>query len=479
MAGRLDLTKKPALWLGDHSRQGLPERVLRLLLVAWVTMGLAACGDPRRPHVVMILIDTLRADKLGCYGFELETSPEIDAIAAAGVRFERVVAQASWTRPSIGSLLTSRYPRSLGLYREQYDILDERFITLAEALRSGGYRTLGITANPNINSTFNFHQGFDRHVDSIVRFSWMDVEAHKPTVGEAEVTPAREIFRQVLELTGASTEGSPAPGGESPGGKPWYVQINVMDVHEHPRGDQLVREELQGLFPGAKDRAYLQLVRQVSADVGDFIRRWRSVPGRDDTLFILLSDHGEGLEDHPRVADSSKHGALLYESNLRVPWVIYHPSSDLEPRTVPMDVRLLDVMPTVLDYLGLPLPAGSQGASLMPWVEGAEQDLPIPEYFVVETYLRDHEKIAVRGTQWKYIENRRPHRGTGRTELQRVGRLEDGKWSTRVRGRREITRPMREFLSEWERRFPKQPPTAQATVPPEVKKQLEALGYLE
>ncbi len=435
---------------------------------------LLACGQPRRPHVVMILIDTLRADKLGCYGFELETSPEIDAIAAAGVRFERVIAQASWTRPSIGSLLTSRYPRSLGLYKEQYDLLDERFITLAEALRSGGYRTLGITANPNINSTFNFHQGFDRHVDSTVRFSWMDVEVHKPTVGEAEVTPAREVFQRVLELTGASAEGLPSPGD-----KPWYVQINVMDVHEHPRGDKVVREELQELFPGARDRAYLQLVRQVSADVADFIHRWRSVPGHDDTLFVLLSDHGEGLDDHPRVADSKKHGALLYESNLRVPWVMYHPDSDLEPRTVSIDVRLLDVMPTVLDYLGLPTPAGSQGVSLMPWVEGAEHDSPIPEYFVVETHLRAHEKIAVRGTRWKYIENRRPHRGTGRTELQQVGRLENGKWSTQVRGRREISAPMREYLSDWERRFPKQPPTAQAVVPPGVKKQLEALGYLD
>ncbi len=447
-----------------------PSPGILLVLFALVASGLAACAQQSRPHVVMIIIDTLRADKLGCYGFKRATSPELDAFAARGVRFERVVAQSSWTRPSIGSLLTSRYPRTLGLYKQRGDALAERFKTLAEVLRSSGYQTLGITANPNINSGFNFHQGFDRYVDSTVRFSWMRGEPDKPTVGEVGLTPARELFKQALEMTSE-------PGD----GRRWYVQIDVMDVHEHMRDkNSLVRDELRRLFPRVDDRGYLQSVRQVSSDIGEFIRDWLAVPGRDDTLFILLSDHGEGLGDHPNVSRSEEHGRVLYESNLWVPLVLYHPGSGLVPRTVPHDVRLLDLMPTVLDYLDLPLPVGAQGISLMPWVMGAERELALPEYFVAETQFGRNDKIAVRSRLWKYVENRLPHRGLGRFELQQLSRWEDGRWSDRLRGRGEIARPMREFLADWERRFPKRPPTAPPEqVPRETSEQLKALGYLD
>ena len=416
----------------------------------------------------MIIIDTLRADKLGCYGFEEATSPEIDAIAAAGVRFERVVAQSSWTRPSIGSMLTSRYPRSLGLYKERDEVLADRFVTLAEVFQSHGYRTLGITANPNINSTFNFHQGFDRYLDSVARFGWMRED--KPTVGQVGLTPARQIFDQVLELT-ADT-----------GDAPWYVQIDVMDVHEHVRrrGRNMLRDELKQLFPRSENRDYLRSVRQASIDTGAFVDAWQARSSSRDTLFILTSDHGEGLDDHPHVAHSSEHGTVLYESNLWVPLVLYHPGSALEPKTIPADVRLLDLMPTVLDYLDLPVPAGAQGVSLEPWVTGRGRQVELPEYFVAETEFRTYDKVAVRSAVWKYVVNRRPHPGTGSFELQEVGRPEDGQWSNRRKNRRQILRPMREHLADWERRFPRLSPTTVAEqVPREVREQLEALGYLD
>ncbi len=108
-----------------------------------------------RPNIVLIIIDTLRADKLGCYGFPENTSPEIDRIANKGILFENVISQSSWTRPSIGSMLTSLYPRTVGIYKEEFDILHDRYETLAEILNDNGYYTMGITANPNINSVFN------------------------------------------------------------------------------------------------------------------------------------------------------------------------------------------------------------------------------------------------------------------------------------------------------------------------------------
>ena len=129
--------------------------------------------SPSKPNVVLIIIDTLRADMLGAYGFPLPTSPEFDSYSRKGVRFSRVVASNTWTRPSHGALLTSLYPRTLGLYDEKGQILADHFVTLAETFQKHGYFTAGATANPNINSHYNFHQGFDVYVDTSVVLGWM------------------------------------------------------------------------------------------------------------------------------------------------------------------------------------------------------------------------------------------------------------------------------------------------------------------
>src|SRR5262249_312911 len=131
-----------------------------------VVLAIAAClygyhwwRSAHRPNVVVILIDTLRADKLGSYGSPAGASPDLDALAAGGVRFADVIAQSSWTRPSIGSILTSRYPRSLGIEKEQWDIMPDDVETAAKIFHRAGYYTIGATANPNLYKVFNFQGG--------------------------------------------------------------------------------------------------------------------------------------------------------------------------------------------------------------------------------------------------------------------------------------------------------------------------------
>ncbi|MEM7588342.1 MAG: sulfatase, partial [Acidobacteriota bacterium] len=419
------------------------------------------------PHVVMIIIDTLRADKLGSYGHPETVSPELDAIARDGVRFTDVLAQSSWTRPSIGSLLTSRYPRTLGLYEEQDHALPAHFETLAEVLRSHGYTTIGLTANPNINTTFNFHQGFDHYQDSTVRWGWMETDSGKPTNKQQALQSARQLFDKAFEVVGSGHSG------------PFYLQVNLMEVHEYKMKAErsLVPETLQTLYQGLPDSKYLRAVRQASLEVGAFVERWRAKVALRDTLFIILSDHGEGLGDHPGVRFAGGHGSVLYESNLKVPLILSHPGR-LEAREVTQRVRLLDLMPTVLDYLGLPAPIDSAGVSVMPWVRGEAATLELPDYFVAETAFRKREKIAVYGEQWKWIENRKRHRGIRDTELQRMGRKEDGVRTDQQRGQIEEVRRLRRYRADWERRFPKAAPHLSEALPPNVREQLQSLGYL-
>jgi len=301
------------------SRAAGPRRRGTALLAAAAVVLAAGAVLHRapRPNVVLIIIDTLRADALGAYDPAASgISPELDDLAARGVRLGRVTAQCSWTRPSIGSLLTSRYPRTLGLYRESFDVLPDSATTLAEALRASGYETVGITANPNINGVFRFDQGFDRHVDSTVVWDFMQPGAgQRRRSRRARLADSGAVLEEMTEY--ARSRASRGPRG------PVYMQITLMDVHE---GRWLVRPEFRQNDRGrfGLPWGYWDGVRQVSHDIGAFVEALESLPGWGNTLFVITSDHGQGLDDHPSVGRSGYHGLLLYGSQIDVPLILYH-----------------------------------------------------------------------------------------------------------------------------------------------------------
>lgn len=420
------------------------------------------------PSIVLIIIDTLRSDKLGAYGHPEPTSAELDAYARRGVRFERVVAQSSWTRPSVASLITSRYPRETGIYEERAHTLGDRFQTLAELLKGSGYTTVGVTANPNMNASFNFDQGFDHYEDSDILFHWMHEEPGRASITERPVRTAREVLGSVLEWTASN------------GRPPYYVQVNLMEVHQHD-DPRTRRPEYAGLFPGARHRDYLQAVYAASEAVGRFIRSLEERPEWSNALFVVTSDHGEGLSDHPDVALSHSHGLLLYSSQVLVPLLFYTPSGDL-PRGEVIDrpVRLLDLMPTLLDYAGVAAPEGVRGVSLLPLMRGEAEDVNLPERFVVETQFQRADKIGVYTRDWEYIENRDRHRGTSPRALHRFGAKENGARTNVARRHPDVARDLALHLERWESEHPKAEPTLRTRdLPPLQREQLRALGYLD
>ena len=445
--------------------------------LAVLVASVAGCGDTTQPNVVLIIVDTLRADKMSSYGFPRPTSPELDALADRGVRFARTVAPSSWTRPSIGSLVTGRYPRSLGIYDERRHVLADRFDTLAEIFGRHGYRTVGITANPNINTSYNFHQGFDEYVDSDVLWPWMPPEADKKRGYQHPMQTSRAMFDWLLERL----DGAPA--------QPTYVQVCVMEVHG-AFGPGVVKPPFAGRFAGERDAAYLEAIALVSWEIDRFANALSSRPGWDDTLFVVTSDHGQGLFDHPDVAESRLHGRLLYDSHTDIPLILYHPASAAGAGpsagrlpvglVVERPVRLIDVPPTVLDFAGVSPPDDLDGVSLLPLFTG--DAVAIPEVLIAETEYRNMDKIAAYEGDFSFIEARDGHIGVGPVELQQRGRRdrpENGARTDVSKQHPERTRRLAEYVERWEARHPRETPTLQQrALPPREVEQLKALGYL-
>jgi arylsulfatase A-like enzyme len=423
------------------------------------------------PNIALIVMDTTRADKLGCYGYGLETSPDLDKIANEGVRFDRVVSQCSWTRPAMGSVLASRFPRTLGLYLERDQMLNSAVDTLPKMLKRQGYATFGATANPNMNALFGFDQGFDTYHDSNVVFGWMDVQqGQEVRSGATRLPEANEMFQAAIDW---AREHPDTPG---------YVQINAMEVHEWYIRHTMIRPEYRELFKDAPDERfprYLQSVRQLSDDVAAFVKNLSAVPGWEDTLFVIMSDHGEGLEEHGVVAHDKYHGWLLYESQVVVPWIMYRKGWDRKNAVVKQPVRLLELLPTVLDCAGLELPDNIDGHSMRPVIMGEEDQVALPDYFVTETHWRGFDKIGAYAPQWKHFHNKSPHRGLTDFELQIRGSKEMGIRTDQSTDHPRQLASMSLFLSQWEAEHPKVPATPLSReLTDEEREALEAVGYL-
>ncbi|HJL14543.1 MAG TPA: sulfatase [Sandaracinaceae bacterium LLY-WYZ-13_1] len=459
---------------GDDSTTRDAAMGAGVLLLFAVVIGVARWeGDrpPRPPNLVVIVIDTLRADALSSYGHPEATSPELDALARRGVRFDDVLSNASWTRPSFASMLTSLSPRASGIRAERMHVLPEAFVTMPEVLDEAGYVTLGVTANPNINTTFQFDQGFDAYVDSGVRWRWMREEAQEGDLvhGEAPLMPAPEAFERALSLLETHASGE----------DPVYLQIDVMDVHE--RGDRrVIDERWWSSFEGHPDDTYLSAVRQVSAEIGAFIEALEARPElRGDTWYVITSDHGEGLRSHPHVRRGRDHGFHVYASQVEVPLIVYRPSRPIEGgRVVEAPVQLLDLMPTLLALARAEGPSVMEGRSLVPLMRGEAVDLP--ERRVVETWFRGAHAIGVYDDAWAYIEHRRPWDGTNPEELQARGRPMDGARTDRREAHPDVAAELDAHLEAWEEAHPAARPTRMGhAIPAHERAQLRALGYIE
>lgn len=358
----------------------------------------AAAPGGRRPNVLLYLCDTLRADHLGCYGYEKPTSAEVDAFAKDATLFSDCRAVTSWTKPSVASLFTSLYPSVHGCV-EQREVLAPEAETLAEVFRAAGWRTAAFVDNPFISPEFGFGQGFDEY-----RYVRPSVVANGTLLGKAL------FMTRLLSLVGkpfgvgehvesgceSLHAGLLSQFGKA-GGAPWFAYVHAMEPHlpyEPSRADaeamgipagtpHLTPPPYNGILPfqttpdppaGTTER----LVQQYDAEIRGFSRGFGALLddlGRrgilEDTIVVLVADHGEEFHEH----GGWTHGHSLHREVTQVPLIVRLPGSFGEAARVSRGRRvggvatLLDVMPTLLDLCSIRHPRGAErgsGASLLP-----------------------------------------------------------------------------------------------------------------
>ena len=293
-------------------------------------------------------VDTLRADALGSYGRVGSETPRMDGLAAAGVRFEFAHAHNVVTLPSHANILSGRYPFDHGVRDNSGFRFPRRIETLASLLRRHGYRTGAFVSAFPLDSRFGLDAGFDVYDDRLGDPSQQSDFQMQERPGAATVTAARVW----IEAT---------PG-------PRFCWIHLFEPHAPYRPPFEWRSRVPSAYDGE--------VAAVDIALGPLIDPLLAQGEDGDTLVVLTADHGEGLGEHGEMT----HGVFTYESTLRVPLVLYSPRL-FSPRVVGGSARHVDILPTILDALGLPLPDGLPGQSLLAAAQGRRGPPAPPSYF--------------------------------------------------------------------------------------------------
>jgi arylsulfatase A-like enzyme len=361
----------------------MPRKLLFLLLAPLLAGTALACSKPEPPrprNVIFILVDTLRADHLGAYGYARPTSPNVDALARESLQFEDSRSQASCTFPSANSILTSRYPSAfLGQAPERALGIPDSIPSIAEILQERGFRTAAVSASPVVRNTpgrFNPGAGFGRGFESFHEDCvWKNAACvNRAAIPLLESTDKRPFF---LYLHYLDPHGPYAPPKNHRRrwalGKP--EKKFVRDGNPNPIGDMLYKGAPDpGVTPA--DLQYLkdlydEEIAFFDSRLPELMAAIRKAGLLDDTILVFAADHGEEFLEHGHI----KHCRVLFDSSIKTPLLLRIPG--VEPRKIAQPVQNLDLVPTLLDYLGVDTAGLTfEGKSLRPLIEGTGETDP-------------------------------------------------------------------------------------------------------
>jgi arylsulfatase A-like enzyme/tetratricopeptide (TPR) repeat protein len=331
-------------------------------------------------NVVLVSFDTTRADRLGCYGYEHAETPAIDRFAEEGVRFASAKTHVPITLPSHSTVFTGTTPVVHGAHHHSSVLGDEGNQTLAEILRANGYSTAAFIGATVLDHTFGVDQGFQHYADDL---------GFKGAHGAARMErPAGEVLSEARRWL------------DEHAGETFFVFVHLYDPHLPFRPPSPYSLRHQG-------RPYDGEIAYMDSEFGRFIDYLEREGLKENTLIVVFGDHGESLGEH----GIEGHSAFVYETMTWVPLLVRCPGLLPVGMTVESQVRLIDVLPTILDILGIDPPPSAQGTTLLPCMLGRERLQDLPTY-IESRHLNDlfgwSPFLGVETGAWKYIRAPRP-----------------------------------------------------------------------
>jgi arylsulfatase A-like enzyme len=399
---------------------------LYLLIATLCSPGCSHRPAPPYANAVIVVVDAMRANHLGCYGYRRPTSPSMDALAARGTRFAQAISPAPWTLPAMATLWTGLLPSVHGALQASdmhawiarapsfrpTAVLDDSRTTLAEVLRAHGLATAAFVAGSYPSAVFGMAQGFETFVDHGLFGPRMQVEALWNWLETA--SPTRFLaYLHVMSVHSPYGPPGPDPRDMPPGERGAAVHAALAEERRRwtelsfdpeyagsidASWDTMNRIRLTGLPPPA-DLAHLvalydQGIRYTDHWIGELAAGLEARGLANTTLLVITADHGEELADH----GGFEHTRTFYDEVMRVPLIVVAPGLP-SGQVVTTQVGLVDVFPTVLDVLGVPYDGPEQGISLRPALEGQ----PLPERDMVGEASQVAELRALRTPTHKFI----------------------------------------------------------------------------
>lgn len=344
---------------------------------AWQYGWLPAGREARSRSVLLISIDTLRADRLGSYGYAAAATPALDGLAARGLRFARAATTVPLTLPAHASLMTGTFPAFNGVRDNGSFYAEDRLTTLAETLKTLGYRTGGFVAAFVLDRRWGLAQGFEHYFDDF------DLSRFEMSAGlDAAQRPGSEVVDRALAWLDQDRE------------RPFFAWVHLYDPHS----PYTPPEPYRSRFPATQQGAYDGEVAATDAQVGRLLQHLEAAGRLANTLVVVVGDHGESLGEH----GEQQHGFFVYDAAVRIPLILAGPG--VPTRVILDQVRIVDIMPTILSLVNGDVPADVQGVNLMPLAEGEPLDLlALSETWYPRYHYGWSELTAVSDGRYKFI----------------------------------------------------------------------------
>ncbi len=427
------------------------------LLLALGGLPLWAAPPAQDSSVILITIDTLRADHLGCYGYSKIHTPSIDSLSADGVQFENAYSAVPITLPSHATMMTGAYPMKTGMHDFSGNRLSAGQPTMAGILRRQGYATGAVVASAVLDSRFGLNSGFDFYYDhfDFNRLSEANLDAME--------RPGNLVMDEALKWLQALLQANSH--------RKFFLWVHLYDPHYPYNSPPPFAAEY-------RDHPYDGEIAFADSQVGRLTSFLKKGKLYDDTLIVLAGDHGEGLGEH----GEKTHGFFIYNSTLHVPLIIKpatikpaasKPARAAAHRNVAAPVSLVDLLPTVLDSLQMPIPNEAQGRSLTSLLRGeaatAASDL-YGETYLPRIHFNWSELRGIRKNRYHFIDAPRPELYDLEADPGELHNLFPTRQAVSAELRAQLARVIKQDT-------PGQETVEKTSLDPEMLERLKSLGY--